>query len=639
MKRSHLILISFAILLIVGGVVGYPWIKLLLIQAPDHREFTPPAKTQWVPKGERAVSQQSHAVIPIPDTFHTMHVGLNNTDEIYSVTAPMVEFDWVAEEKLYVPEGPTFDNEGNLYFSPLSNDEGVSLVSLDRVTGKRRWAIKAAGNGGGAPLILNDPDNPTKQIIYHCTYTKAWAIHPDGTIIWEVESGLELPEGVSPNGVGSHCWGMNYIPQADAVTALTQDARIYLLDRRTGRSLLAKPYELPGKLPPPAKQLPEQSLLDEVDAVMKASFNKEKMFTQMINVVFGGGFQVSNFYGVDPNTSRMFIAATAPDVDDGKVDGRSDYGALYSMEAVLQDNGLYTFKVLGYKTFPGGTGSTPTIKFDSNRVLVSDSDNNVIALDLDLKELWKLNLGEQVAASLAVASDNNEIFAISKANIFKILDKGTSAEVVWKAKLDMYPETRGYQNYQNLTPTITANGIAVALAGGYFIKDKNIRIPTKVGVGLLDRETGELRYYTESPEEAIAVTTVGPDGGIYLANAPVRRAIARAKFGDKVPALLGGITRHKPIRLDLLVRDATCAGAARVANTLNFPQSATEDIRQLRVLIDQSQNALTKTHEKDLSRKDQAQIKSLLEQAESSLSVDTLKQAGKALTNICDLFE
>jgi len=135
------------------------------------------------------------------------------------------------------------------------------------------------------------------------------------------------------------------------------------------------------------------------------------------------------------------------------------------------------------------------------------------------------------------------------------------------------------------------------------------------------------------------VTTVGPDGGIYLANAPVRRAIARAKFGDKVPALLGGITRHKPIRLDLLVRDATCAAAARVANTLNYPQSAAEDIRQLGVLIDQSQNALTKTHEKDLSRKHQAQIKSLLEQAESSLSVDTLHQAGKALTNICDLFE
>ena len=56
---------------------------------------------------------------------------------------------------MYVPEGPTLDDEGNLYFCPFSTRENISLISLNATTGERRWIIESDIEGGGAPLILN----------------------------------------------------------------------------------------------------------------------------------------------------------------------------------------------------------------------------------------------------------------------------------------------------------------------------------------------------------------------------------------------------------------------------------------------------------------------------------------------------
>ena len=153
---------------------------------PDNpRVFDPPEKTNWAPSGARVVGSYNYDVIPQPNCFHTMHVGPNNSDNVWIAAAPMIELDWVAETSMYVPEGPTYDNEGNLYFSPLYPQEDVSLVSLDRETGERRWAITGDGrNGGsGAVLILNDPDTPGKQIIYHASYEQVMALNTDGSTI------------------------------------------------------------------------------------------------------------------------------------------------------------------------------------------------------------------------------------------------------------------------------------------------------------------------------------------------------------------------------------------------------------------------------------------------------------------------
>ncbi|MGD8608361.1 MAG: hypothetical protein PVH21_13780 [Myxococcales bacterium] len=86
----------------------------------------PEGITSWAPLGSRTVGSYGYDVIPEPDAFHTMHVGPSNGDNVWVAVAPRMELDWVAEPSFYVPEGPTFDNQGNLYFSPLFPQENLT---------------------------------------------------------------------------------------------------------------------------------------------------------------------------------------------------------------------------------------------------------------------------------------------------------------------------------------------------------------------------------------------------------------------------------------------------------------------------------------------------------------------------------
>lgn len=631
-KRALVLLL---ILLVLAAGAVYRWVTAM----PEAREYGVPPRTTWAPHGIRQASpRDDSAVIPLPDAFHTMHVGPSNTDELWTVTAPMVRFDWVAEEAMFVAEGPTYDNEGNLYFSPYNPTEDVSLVSLDRATGKRRWIVPGRGAGGGAPLVLNDPDRPGRQLIYHGTYTTVMAVRPDGTTVWSSPTGLTLPERREGERDFTHVWGINYQPQLDAVFGVTMDGWVYAHDRRTGRPILKAPFHIPGAPAPINFRLPwwiSTPANAETDRVFGKTIDGQGLFTAITEVIFGNGFQIANFYAIDPNSGRLYIAATAPDEQDGAADGVSQNGAVWALEVVGQGPDQYELRSAGHYAFSGGTGSTPTVSLSSDRLLLSDDNGHVIALDTALKELWHVNVGGQVAASIAVSSVDREIYAVTQFDVVKLLDRGTSAEIVWRAKLDAYP---GFDNYNALTPTITANGIAISIGSGPGIGTRQLM--HKVGVALLDRETGAVRYFAEGREESIAVTSIGPDGGFYLADSPVRRAVSRGILGDRVPPIVGGIQRFKPIRLDILVRDATCAAAAFAANGATVPASEAaarrDDARQIQLLIEQSRKALPQAvQDGDLQNVVVTDIRRLLDDASAALAAADLPKTEALLQQVC----
>lgn len=631
-RRLGIVLAAVSLCLLAGGVAAHRWATAV----PVVRELPLPAVTDWRPQGPRNASRATHPAIPDPDTFHTMHVGVNNTDEIWSVTAPLVEYDWTAEPGMFVPEGPTFDNEGNLYFSPYNPKEDVSLVVLDWRTGERRWSVPGRGAGSGAILVLDDPDRPGRQLVYHATYTTAMALRPDGSVVWEAPTGLEPPPRRPGELDATHVWGMNYHPQADAVLGVTMDGHVFAHDRRSGRALLA-PIRLPGAPAASERSLPgwiKRAADDATDAVFGRTIDGRGLFSALSDVIFGRGVQVANFYGVDPETGRIYVAATAPDESDGSADGVSRSGALHLLELTGAD-GRCRLEVVRSYSFDGGTGSTPTISPNSDRVVVSDDNGNVIALDRDLDELWRVNVGAQVAASIAVASDNAEMYAVTQYDVVKLIDRGDAAEIAWRATLDAYP---GFANFNALTPTITANGVAVSIGAGRQIGERQLM--HKVGVGLLDRETGRLRSFAEGREESIAVTVVGPDGGFYLANSPTRRAVLRGLLGERVAPLLGGIQRFRPVRSDLVVRDAACAGAARARNAQGFvathPKSVRDDLAQIGVLTRQAERALATALERgDVTPARNAELAALLATAGEHLAAEDLALLDRALTSLC----
>ncbi len=589
MPRLGVIVASAIGLAIAAGVAGYRWIAAL----PEARIFAPPGRTQWAPAGTRQLEPLASAVLPEPDTFHAMHVDTRNSDEIWSVAAPVVQYQWIAEPELYVAEGPTFDNEGNLYFAPVSAREDVSLVSLDRETGRRRWSIPGRGAGCGAPLVLNDPDDSPHQRIYHSTYTNAMALRSDGSVIWSVPTGLSLPPREPGERDQTHVWGMSYHPQADAVFGVTMDGFVFAHDRKTGAPLLHAPFRLPGAPAAASGEVPAwlaRRANRQTDAAFGATADGVGLFTSILDTVFGRAVRVANFYAIDPATGRLFIAATAPDEQDGAADGVSRNGALYALELRGERAGAYELEIVRSFAFDGGTGSTPTLSAAGDAVIVSDDNGFVIALDRDLRERWRIDVGSQVAASIAVSAENHELYAVTRFDVIKLVDRGNAAEIAWRAKLDAFP---GFANFNALTPTVTANGVVVSVGGGRTLGSQ--QLTTKFGMGLLDRETGRLRSFAVGREESIAVSAVGPDGGFYIAGSPLRRTIARALLGDGLPPLVGGIQRYRPIRLDLLARDAACAASQRTTRLAEAGVARSAlgaETRQIRVLLGQARAAV-----------------------------------------------
>ncbi|MEM9729792.1 MAG: hypothetical protein AAF997_14475 [Myxococcota bacterium] len=642
--RSLSALLPFALLLLLPVASG--------CSEDENASSEPlPGVEGWAPVGARTVGTYSYDIIPEPDAFRTMHVAPNNSDNVWVALAPQLELDWVAEPSFYIPEGPTYDNVGNLYFSPLFPNEDVSLVSLDAETGERNWAIEGDGlnAGSGAILVLNDPDNPGEQIIYHATFTEVMAIRPDGTEVWRSPTGLELPPIVEGERLPAHSYGFNYHAPTDSVVGLTNGADIFAFDRATG-DLVAAPTKVPGAPAAMADvELPQfivdqsNALTDEVFGVLPGGLS---FFSVIVDTIFGGGSVVTNYFAIDPNTGRIYVAATADDAADGTEDGISELGAVYSLQIVDDGNGGFEFRVLNSASFEGGTGSTPTVSEDGERLFVSDELGNVIALDSDLNELWRFDVGEPVAASIAVSPDNREIYAVTQTDVFKLIDDGDSATLEWMATFGAFEDDPNIEvEFQALTPTITANGVAVSIGGGRTITDPisgaSREIMLAVGIGLLDRETGELLAFAEGREESIAVTSVASDGGVYTAGSPVRRVSGKALFPDETDDVIGGISRYKPVRNDLLVRDAVCAAAARALNAStiaeNAPASAEEDVRQIRVLLTQGQAALARAvAEATFADEEAENVRTAIADAAVDLSTETLESAGRSLFSLCE---
>ena len=615
--------------------------------------FDPPAKTLWKPVGARAAGIHSHDIIPEPESFSAIHVDVANSDNVWVAAAPMFELDWVAEPSYFVGSGPTFDNEGNLYFSPFFyHGERVATVSLDAQTGERRWALPADSDRelSSPPFLLNDPDNPGKQIIYIASYTRAVALRPDGSVVWSTATGLRLPPLEPGKRPSTKVHSFNYHPTTDSLVTVSEAGELLAFGRQTGE-LLAPMGQLPGApaVSDTGRRIIPGFLMDKVDLLMAEAFGKTEgglsVFSVALRYIFGGGGLVTNYFSISPDSGRIYVAATAEDGEDGTEDGLSEMGAIYALDLMDDgDNGELGFRILHHATFQGGTGSAPALSADGRRVYVSDNIGNVIALDGELNEIWRVDVGQPLVASVSVAPENNELFAVTASDVFKLIDTGERGVIEWAGDLTGFD---GYANvdkqFNALTATVTANGVVVAIAGGKSFSGANLML--QVGMGLLDRETGKLRYFAEGREDSLAVSVVTGDGSIYVAHSPLRRAVGKAMYPELTPDITGGIARYRPIRLDLLARDAICAAQARAANAITLDQAThmaaiSTDIRQTKVLLKQAGNAIAKAiGDGDLTVEDGAELGDLLERGSVHLTPASLPKAVPDLAAACSMFD
>ena len=526
--------------------------------------FDPPEITTWTPQGCRYVPFDD-AVLPSRESWRMIHADTHGSDEISRAIAPVLSQDWTAESATYNTTGPVLDSDGNVYISPLVPYENVVLISLDPTTGARNWAIAGTGapSGSSTPIVLDDPDNPGEQLVYLGLYDRALAVKPDGTIVWDVTTGLTLGIDMFDNGL----IGLNYHSGIDALVGLTVDGFVYVLDRATGAQLLASPYQLPGEVSPDiVSALPPAVLAAAEDAWQVLVNAPDGSFDQFVNLLLGQNVKVANMFSVDPNTGRLWIAGTAPDAEDGTVDGISEFGALYRLELSPAGGGLYSMSESCHASFDGGTASTPALPGDGSRVYVGDTFGKLIAVSAtDCSTMWDVDLGQQIVGSVAVSSDNKVVYASSRDFVTQVFDQDTAGSIGWVSTMSgLFDDLEAGQVEFNLNLTaIGANALAFQAGAGIILAGVPLAVAT--GVGILDRETGAVSYFTSSPEETVAVMTSAADGAFYIGNSPVRRAFSIG-LGLATDPLVGGVTKFAVERHDLLMRDAACAAQDRAAN-------------------------------------------------------------------------
>ncbi|MFN8644577.1 MAG: hypothetical protein U0802_24040 [Candidatus Binatia bacterium] len=381
--------------------------------------------------------------------------------------------------------------------------------------------------------------------------------------------------------------GLNYVPAADALVALTGDGHLYALDRGTGAPLLAAPFLLPGSPTPTAPSSLPPAIVAAADAEFRTLVNVPPgslpLFTAAL---LGNGVRVANMFAVDPASSQLWVAATAPDAEDGSPDGVSTLGALFRLGLVAGTAG-YQIQEVCHRSFTGGSASTPTVAADGSRVYMGDNTTRLLAIDADCADAWSVDVGSQIFGSVSASSDNREIYTSTALGITKVRDQGASGEIVWTANLDVFDLAPGQQNLNMNLVATAANGLAFQAGAGQVLS--GVALPSIVGTGVLDRETGAVRHFVGGGEETVAVMSTGPDGDLYIGNSPVRRIFARV-LGLSTAPLSGGITKFASADPRRLMRDAACAAAARARNAA--AQTACDDgiradVGQVGHLIDQ----------------------------------------------------
>lgn len=615
------------------------------MKAPEVKEFEPPEGTDFTITSTAPVSASTSIMADVLG-FRTLHGGTQNRDEVTVALAPSFELAWTTENQFWVYEGPSFDDQDQLYFSPIRPAESVNLVALDANTGERAWAIEGSEVGqGGAPLILNDPDNIGEQIIYTASYESIKAVNQAGDLLWST------PTGEEPNSelmLGQlHNYGVNYLPQQDALVSVVGTGKVFILDRQTGTPLI-NTFQIPGVAtvsnPNPA------GIPDFVNRLVYKAANHffqggatldNAILAEIANMLLGLGTNVANYFAVSQSSGRIWIAATAPDSADGDLDGVSQMGALYGLDLIAQEENPATLEVSCSIYFPGGSASTPSISADGQRIYVADNFGKLYALDNDCDTHWEYDAGSQIVGSVAVAKDNSELYLSTTTAAVKLIDAGDQATLAWSTQLDLF-ELSGNNEARNANlVTIGSNGVYILAGAGMVYRGE--MMPATLAVALLDRETGSIRYATKAAEETMSVISVAPSGELYIANSPLRRLISTLISSNANP-VTGGISRYQTTRYPLLIRDASCSAAdlSRFIDSYSTTASTTEinnEVKRLMSLIQQlEKSAELGSIEGTVDEQAKIQLEASLDLVTSLVSSADFTQAATNLTTVCDDF-
>lgn len=382
-----------------------------------------------------------------------------------------------------------------------------------------------------APIIGDDGD------VYVGDADQFWAFHPDGRVKWVTEVSTLGVAGPFVTGIfiGGHVGGVSVHGQ------------VVLLSRADG-SLAVPVLELPGGASPDGPPVP--------DWLWEPGLMDRETRERAERILLGYRYEVTNSPAVHPETGRIYLLAG----------GRSlEEGLFYGID--LADGALR----IAFETVTDpGTGTSPAISADGERVFAFDGEGNVMAFDATTGEVLFTTPIGGVPASPSVDNDGS-VYALARERLVKL--DGRSGEVLWERNYDdlarrHLPTVSSWWPFVvsgvptsaiDSVVTITEDVIWTSVVMGWdmnvfgraFFHPRNTRLVS------LDPATGDLLTDYPIPDTSEGGISVGHQGQLYLdilaiqasiaAGAPYRWLLPEAM---QTPPPTGGIVAFEPVTGD-----------------------------------------------------------------------------------------
>jgi outer membrane protein assembly factor BamB len=453
---------------------------------------------------------------------------------------------WQALAGATVLTAPTTSPDGRQIYVTTGMTKGHSNLHAFSIDGELLWQSdpwQSADEGVDPCAFLSSPivDEAGDLFVSDCNQLFAFTF--DGEVKWKtalpsIQSGDWMAAGTHP----VNAFTTAVFTRDGHLLGVTNFGDVVVVDRTTGE-VINQAYRLRGVLPPYAETVSMPA------SVFANDFMDSDFREWAWQLIFGGSMRSANTPAV-AQSGRVYVVGSSV---------QKGFGSLYALDLSASDTGVLVEE--SFVTDIGlGSGSSPTLSPDEDRVYVSDGGGWLYSIDaVSGAIVWKVKTS--ATAGAAAVGGDGVIYAL-QAYAPALVAVDPQGTVLWESDFSLLaheqlpvslflgdPVATGNGN-----PTVTGDAVLVPVVYGYQIPMTDITVPVRSVVAAVDLKTGEAMTDVVSlPGDSSGITAVLQDGTLV------------SSIGD---ATTSAVSPLKPI-MDLLlpknltVMDAT--GGIQVA--------------------------------------------------------------------------
>ena len=307
------------------------------------------------------------------------HGDAGNTDFSKSPVPQKVKLSWLRKFEGTINLGASFGDDGTIYIT--TSGEGCHVYALDRTTGETKWCNDELNQFAVASGVLIDRD----QRCFIADDQGMYALDKEGSTIWKAD--------IDGFPFSAH------FTQTGRLIFITHVGTIYVLDRKTGRTIL-RPTKLAENMDLPLFD-PRACMIGTEDC------------------------PCANTPAFDPFSGNLYFTFWYPGAA----------GAALVAMRYSETPEPYLEKLWQNDNLPGGSASSPDVSADGSTVYVNDNVRSIHAIDTRTGNLrWSYDIGYATGGSQSTSPDGYIMPGGGDgAKMMCLRDEGNRATLVWKS--------------------------------------------------------------------------------------------------------------------------------------------------------------------------------------------------------------